>query len=184
MKPPYARARGTPRPGLTDLRRERAIQQMERTGILEEAAKAAGVTRSTLFRWRKEHPEFQEELTEACERKTDRIGRKARDAIEMHLDDVRSRKRIRRTRSGIVQKTGQVKQLREEEPVEMNMAAVRTALTKWDPAWTHPPKDVRDGQGAILTAQLEQIWADMEADVLGVDAAAAAAMANPDAGKP
>ena len=115
---------------------------------------------------------------------TDRIGRKFRHVLEMHADDLLARKRVKRSRSGIVQKTGQVKRLPDDEPAEMNMAAVRTALTKWDPAWTHPPKDLREGQGAILTAQLEEIWADMENAEAALEAAAAAAMGKKEEGKP
>ena len=153
------RAHNPPKQGLTDRRRAQAIEQMEKTGLYEDAAKAAGVTRKTLHQWRKAHPEFEQELSEAREAKTIRIGCKARDVLEMYFDAYRAGKRVIRKRGQVVQKTGKTVQVTDNDPTPLDMSAVRTALGRMDPRWVQMPKDA----GNALTAEaLEQGVAEAE----------------------
>ena len=124
--------------GLTKERRATALAAYRRTGIFARVYESMGVPERTFFGWMERDPTFREEL-EAEGRKLDsEIGQLARNAVQQHLEDVLAKKRVKRTQQAIVQRTGEVRSLESDEPVELNVALARTALTKMDRAWTHP----------------------------------------------
>ena len=176
-----------PRLGPTKQRKEAVIAAYRRTGVYAHAAEVIGLSTRRLREWRAANPDFEEELTAAGEELSMEIGQCARGVTHQHLLDALSRRQlVKKRQQAVILRGGrgqpdtvEVVTLIDTEPMSINASLVRAGLTKLDPAWTHPPKDIRDGQGAELTAQLERIWANMEADeaALEADAAAAAALA-------
>ena len=159
--------------GLTDLRRKAILGQVRTHGCYARAYEALGIPHSTFYLWLEAHPDFHDELRAATAEVDARVGQKARHALEGHFDDVLSRATVRRTREAPIAVAGggqEVVTLVEEEPVELNPALVRTALTKLDRAWTHPEATMRV-EGTVVvetTAERMKRVARQELEAAGV----------------
>ena len=122
--------------GLTKEKREAVLVAYSATGIIARAAAAVGVCEKTIRNWRDADPTFAAELVEAARICDQRIGHLARRALEMELEAYVNREPIVEQ---ALTRTGEVRTLHQHRP--LNVAAVRTALTKLDPAWVKPPED-------------------------------------------
>ena len=126
--------------GLTKARWKKAVRVYETCGLYARVSEALGVDHETLLRWRQATPEFQADLDAAAERYDSHIGSLARSALEMsiqrQLDGAKLPDRY------AVSRTGERFLAEEGAPYEVDAAKLRTALTKLDPSWTHPKKEV------------------------------------------
>ena len=132
------RAKRAPGLSLTPVRREKVLRAFRDTGIYARAAAAAGVDDSTLRTWRTDNPDFQAELDMLRAAYDLEVGQKARCALSQELDRFIAGEPIHE--QAVVQRDGSVVTL--EQPRQLNVSAVRTALTKLDRDWTHPKQEV------------------------------------------
>ena len=98
---PTHKAGPTPHVGLTPERRDAVLAQLKLTGILQDAADAVGVNVMTLYKWRKDNPDFEEECILATRSMDARIAEKARMVLEMELDDLRVARIHSSSKSGL-----------------------------------------------------------------------------------
>ena len=76
-------------PPIKDARRSAVLAALAETGVVTSACRAAGVDRSTVFRWRQDDPEFAAEWEDALEQAADRFESEAiRRAVEGVEDPV------------------------------------------------------------------------------------------------
>lgn len=144
--------------GLTKERRAKAIESFREYAVYARAADAVGVSRSRFDEWRTEHPDFQAELDEAARQYDLNVGQLARCALTKHLNEYLNETPT--WAEGIVQKTGQKAKLRSER--DLNIAAIRTGLTKLDPDWTHPRQQVEHSGTLTVTEQVAEAAARLE----------------------
>ena len=146
------RTHGAAHLGLTAERRGKAIRAFRETGIYARAAEAAGVDDSTLRTWRSNDPAFAEEMRAAGRALDAEVGQMARSALKAelgaYLDGVPVKDQV------VVQRTGQIVEV--ERTRELNVAAVRTGLTKLDRAWTHPAQQVEHSGSVTLLALVRE----------------------------
>ena len=145
----------TPRLKLTKARRRAAVQSYAHCGSFARACEHMGIHVSTLWRWRRDNPDFEAELREAGEEYNVRVGHLARSTLEQHLEAARSAipaDGVVRSRRQAVTKEGEVVWLETEEAYQLSPALVRIALTKLDPAWTHPKEQIEHSGGFDLEA--------------------------------
>ena len=137
--------------GLTKERRKMALRIFAETATYARVYEALGVDAETLKRWRDANPDFQAELDEAERQYDRRIGELARTRLDEHLQSIGTMRvtRRRHTRDNKGEAYVEV----DEEPVEANVAMVRTALTKLDRDWTHPRNDVN-----VNVSTAEKVW--------------------------
>ena len=151
-------ARGTTRThkaahiGLTPARRAKATAAFRETGIYARAAEACGVADETLTSWRKKHPDFDAELTEAGRALDAEIGTLARNVLKDELEAFSRGDTV--PTPVLAPKSERVVVL--DMPRSMNVAAVRTALTKLDPAWTHPKQEIQVNQFSTALDALQK----------------------------
>ena len=128
------------RRGLTKERWKTAIRVYSQCGIYARVAEQIGVDQETLKIWRDANPEFQADLDAAGAEYDSKIGSLARSALEMsiqrQLDGAKLPDRY------AVSRTGERFLAEEGGLYEVDAAKLRTALTKLDPSWTHPKKEV------------------------------------------
>ena len=146
------RAQRAPHLGLTPTRREKLICAFRASGVYARAAEAAGVAESTLRDWRAQHPDLDAELLVLGEEYDREIGQKARCALSEELDRFLAGDPV--AEQVVVQKSGEVVTL--AQPRHLNVAAVRTALTKLDRTWTHPPQEVEVSGKLTLDASISR----------------------------
>ena len=135
--------------GLTKERRASLIEHVRATGVYAHAYRALKIPRGTFDHWRRHDPTFQSELDEACRELDREIGTLGRRALHKALDDFIEGRPV--PTPTVINKTGEVVDL--DMPRELNVAAVRTALTKLDPTWTHPTQ-AHD----VKLTMTEQVW--------------------------
>ena len=147
-----------PRLGLTPARRKAAVESYRKSGSFVRTCEHLGIGVTTLHDWRRDHPDFEEELREAGRHVDLRIGELARNVLEQRLEDMRDRRRPRQ--QAIVQRTGEVVEL--EGPPEYDVASIRTGLTKLDPSWTHPKQEVEHSGQVQVDAAIDAALAKVE----------------------
>ena len=123
--------------GLTPERWVSAVSAYLRYGVFARVAQELDVTERTLYDWREKHPDFQAALDEAGRHHDTRIGQLARKALEVDLEAYLAGEPLREQ---VMNAKGDIATL--DKPRVLNIGAVRTALTKLDPAWTHPKQQV------------------------------------------
>lgn len=154
-----AKARA-PHNGLTAARRRKALRAFAETGIYRRAAEACAVDEDTLLHWRRGHPDFEAEMDEAGREYDQRIGMKARCALEQQLDRQLAGDR-RPDRYGVTQKGDRVL-VEQGDLYEVDAAKLRTALTKLDPEWTHPRQKVEHSGTLTVTEAVAEAAARLE----------------------
>ena len=122
--------------GLTPARREAAITAFSRLGVYARVAEHLGVCESTLRKWKQADAEFRAELEEAGRTLDLTIGQLGRSALYKELAAFLAGEPVREQ---VATKNGRVLTLVQPRP--LNVAAVRLALTKLDPTWTHPKQE-------------------------------------------
>ena len=148
--------------GLTPARRAAAVQCFRESGIYARVHEALGVPERTFSDWRRDDPTFQAELDAAARELDMEIGALGRHALQQHIEDAVAGKRITKTRQGTRRIAGgeeEVVTFEETEPVTLNIAAVRTALTRMNPEWTHPRQQVD-----MRISQVEDVWDSVHED--------------------
>ena len=139
---------------LTERRRAKVLETFRETGRIASVAQAVGVHQETLRKWRRTDATLQAEMDEAYEVYVERVAHKAVTALEAHLDSVLAGER-HPDKYGIVQKTGKRVLLQHGEKIPLNVALVRTALTRHDARWVRPPAD--DAQADPLSLALAEV---------------------------
>ena len=155
-------ANGRPRApqlGPTPTRVRKALRAFREHAIYARAAEAAGVDDSTLRTWRDADPELQAKFDAISVEYDRRIGQTARACLskelEAQLDGVP-------VRTPHLDRQGKVHIL--DMPRPLNIAAVRTALTKLDPSWVKPKPDEGDqALAARIVENLSRYTPDAEA---------------------
>ena len=116
-------------------KQRRGIAALLLTGDTAKAAKEAGVSRQTFYRWRK-MPHFQQELREAedaalgdLSRRLVSLSEKAATALEDALDAPELRFRLRAAEIIL----GRLLQLREQVDIEGRLAALEEAVKETRP---------------------------------------------------
>ena len=138
--------------GLTKERWKQAVRAYSRCGIYARVAEALGVDDETLRNWRHANPEFQADLDEA-ERRYDRsIGELARTALQKDLDAYIAGEPVLEE---VMNAKGDIATLKK--PRHLNIAAVRTGLTKMDREWTHPKVEVEHSGRIAFEKALDAI---------------------------
>ncbi len=119
---------------LNDLspKQRRALEALFTQGDVSGAAKAAGVSRQSLYRWLGE-PGFSTALRKAESMALDglsrtlvRLGDKAAGALEAALDDDEAPHSVKLRAADVV--TGRLLQVRELVTIEQRLAAIEQAL--------------------------------------------------------
>ena len=123
--------------GLTPERREQALALYRQCGVYTRVAAAMEVSTDALRDWRRQHPDFQAELDEASREYNLEVGQLARTRLWQHLaEDVGTMQVVEERETHDSQGNPYTEVKRER--IGLNAALARTALTKLDPAWTHP----------------------------------------------
>ena len=135
----------------------KAVEIFEDRGMYADVAKAMNVGVSTLREWRKKHPQLEADFDAAYERLCSRIARKYVRAIEKHVDDVLAGKRLP-DRYGIVQKEGKRILIQRGEPIRLDVALAKMALTRAQPKWITTPRDETDK--SLAAAVVEKLLTD------------------------
>lgn len=156
------RAKGkeaTPRRGLTPARRAKALAAMRDSGIFSRVAESLGVPFNTLHSWMVRHPDFRAEMDVIRDEIDQRVGQKAVNVLEHHLDNILEGRPVKRRRQAAVKVQGggeSIEWLEEEETPEINPALVKMGLTKLDPRWTHPKQEHE-----VTLNEVEKVWNEM-----------------------
>ena len=161
--------------GLTAARRATCLAQMAETGVLAHAAESCGVSEATVRLWMKTHPDFDEAMRGLAEQVAQRMGQKALNVAEQHLDACLSGKPMMalRRKDGVRNLKGggqEVVTMYEEIPIEANPLIVKLGLTRLDPRFTHPKQEL-SVDATVATESLAERLARLEAEEKAADAA-------------
>ena len=118
------------------------------------AAKAGRVGEATIRRWHRDDADYRAAVAEAIEEFTSTVGRSTHAALAEHVEAARAGELVL-TKRGI--EGG--KPVEVYERVTLNPALARLALTRHDPRFTHPPKEVHHS-GELSVWALLQAQAD------------------------
>ena len=131
---------------LTRVRREQALDGFRKRGSNHAAAQSARVDPMTIAAWRRDVPDFEEDVLRAIDECDERIAALAPLAIEKHLNGYIRGEPVVKRRQQVVD--GEAVTLDFEEPPELNPSVAKLAATRRDKRWTHPE------QGAGTTVQV------------------------------
>ena len=142
--------------GLTAAKRKKCLRLYEASGVYARVSEALGIDRDTLWRWRREHPDFQAELDAAKTRMIERISEKCAGRLEEYLDSIGTMQVVE-SKDTVTVKGEPYTEVRREivRPIP---AMLKFGLTKYHPDLVRVPltQDEQDQVAKYISEVLAQ----------------------------
>ena len=142
--------------GLTAAKRKKCIQLYAKLGVYAHVCKAMSIDITTLWRWRRENPDFQSELDDAKVRLIEAIGEKCAHRLQEYLDSIGTMQVVE-SKDTVTVKGEPYTEVRREV-VRPIPAMLKFGLTKYHPDLVRVPltQDEQDQVAKYISEVLAQ----------------------------